>query len=604
MENKEKGKYKNSFKTLIRLLSYFKGYSFLLLIVIILVIYTSFAQIYGTFMLKDIIANGIEQRDFNYTLIYTSIMALIYLLGALANLSYTQIMVRLSQRVIFKIREDLIKKVLSLPVSYFDKKQVGEIMSYFTNDVDSTINALNQSFANIIFSCCNIIGTILCMFLINVYLSLIATGIIAIIVIFITVNSKKCRKYYRKQQIDLSILNGCIEEDLRGIKVNKAFEHEDESYKKFEYKNDEWRKSTTSAFFHTQLNVPFIVSLSYLNFAICSIVGVLFLANGLLPEGIAALSPFLIYVRQSAQPFNFFTLHFNTILNALAGSERIFSFLDLEEENVKDKGHIKLVKINDSYYWEKSENDHVPLLGNIVFEHVKFGYEPNKLILNDVSFYAKHGQKIAFVGSTGAGKTTIISLITRFYDIEEGNITYDGINIFDIKLESLRRATSMVTQDTHLFNDTIYNNIRYPRMHSTVEEVKKAAQIGGAEHFISKLKDNYETLIYDDGINLSEGERQLLSLARAAVSHPPLLILDEATSNIDTRTEKIVEKSMDALMENRTVLVIAHRLSTVRNANAILVLDHGKIIERGDHDQLLALKGRYYSLYNGSIELE
>ncbi len=601
---KRKVNYKNNFKTLWRLLSYFKGYRFLLAIVIVLVIYTSFAQIYGTFMLKDIIGNGIEAKDFNYTLTYTSIMALIYLLGALANLSYTQIMVRLSQRVIFKIREDLIKKVLSLPISYFDKKQVGEIMSYFTNDVDSTINALNQSFANIIFSICNIIGTLLCMYLINVYLSLIATTIIATIVIFITINSKKCRKYYRKQQESLSILNGCIEEDLRGIKVNKAFEHEDESYKVFDYKNNEWRKSSTSAFFHTQLNVPFIVSLSYLNFAICSIVGIIFLANGLLVEGIAALSPFLIYVRQSAQPFNFFTLHFNTILNALAGSERIFEFLDIDEEKIKDKGYIKLVKINNSYFWQLDENNHIPLKGDIVFEHVKFGYDPNKLVLNDVSFYANQGEKIAFVGSTGAGKTTIISLINRFYDINEGIITYDGLNIFDIKLESLRRAISLVTQETHLFNDTILNNIRYPRRHSTVLEVKKAVEIGGADHFINKLKDNYETIIYDDGINLSEGERQLLSLARAAISHPPLLILDEATSNIDTRTEKIVEKSMDKLMENRTVLVIAHRLSTVRNATAILVLDHGKIIERGNHEQLLSLKGRYYSLYNGTIELE
>lgn len=601
---KRKVNYKNNFKTLWRLLSYFKGYRFLLVIVIVLVIYTSFAQIYGTFMLKDIIGNGIEAKDFNYTLTYTSIMALIYLLGALANLSYTQIMVRLSQRVIFKIREDLIKKVLALPISYFDKKQVGEIMSYFTNDVDSTINALNQSFANIIFSICNIIGTLLCMYLINVYLSLIATAIIATIIIFITINSKKCRKYYRKQQESLSILNGCIEEDLRGIKVNKAFEHEDESYKVFDYKNNEWRKSSTSAFFHTQLNVPFIVSLSYLNFAICSIIGIIFLTNGLLAEGIAALSPFLIYVRQSAQPFNFFTLHLNTILNALAGSERIFEFLDIDEEKIKDKGYIKLVKINNSYFWQLDENNHIPLKGDIVFEHVKFGYDPNKLVLNDVSFYANQGEKIAFVGSTGAGKTTIISLINRFYDINEGIITYDGLNIFDIKLESLRRAISLVTQETHLFNDTILNNIRYPRRHSTVLEVKKAAEIGGADHFINKLKDNYETIIYDDGINLSEGERQLLSLARVAISHPPLLILDEATSNIDTRTEKIVEKSMDKLMENRTVLVIAHRLSTVRNATAILVLDHGKIIERGNHQQLLSLKGRYYSLYNGTIELE
>ena len=441
------------------------------------------------------------------------------------------------------------------------------------------------------------------MFSLNVYLALIACFIIVVIVIFITINSYKCRKYYRAQQADLASLNGTVEEDLRGLKVNKAFEHEDESFIKFDYKNKKWRQSSTSAFFHTQLNTPFIVSLSYLNFAICAIVGIIMIVNGQLSGGIATLSPFLIYVRQSSMPFNNFTVHFNTILTALAGAERIFAFYDLEEEKEKDKGYVTLTKINNEYFWDKG-NEKIKLAGDIVFEHVKFSYNPNKLILNDVSFYAHQGEKIAFVGSTGAGKTTIISLVNRFYDINEGKISYDGIDIYDIKLESLRRALSLVTQETHLFNDSILNNIRYPRMHSTLKEVIQAAKITSADHFISKLKNNYQTELYDDGANLSEGERQLLSLTRAAISHPPLLILDEATSNIDTRSEKIIEASMDKLMENRTVLVIAHRLSTVRNSTAILVLEHGKIIERGNHEQLINLKSKYYSLYKGISELD
>lgn len=597
-------KYKSSFITLYRLFGYFKGYRFLLILVILLVIYTSFAQIYGTYMLKDIISLGFEKGDFNYIIIHTSMMLIIYTLGALANFSYTQIMVRLSQKVIYRIRKDLNKKILALPLSYFDKHQVGELMNYFTNDVDSTINALNVSFANIVFSLCNIIGTMLGMFMLDIYLSLIALFIISIIVVFITINSYKCRKYYRAQQNALQKLNGVIEEDIRGIKVNKAFEHEDDSFIKFDEKNKVWKKAATSAFFHTMLNTPFIVSLSYLNFAICSIIGVLFLVNGIIPS-IGTLSPLLIYVRQSAQPFNFFTVHFNTILTALAGAERIFTFLDVEEENVKDKGKIELIKNSDNkYYWQKEDKTLIPLKGDIIFDHVSFSYDGKNKVLNDVSFYAKYGQKIAFVGSTGAGKTTIISLLPRFYDIQEGTITYDGLNIFDIKISSLRRALSIVNQETHLFNDTILNNIKYPRRHSTFNEVEKAAEIGGATHFISKLKDNYETLLYDDAINLSEGERQLVSLSRAAISHPPLLILDEATSNIDTRTEKLIEKSMDELMNERTVLVIAHRLSTVRNSNAILVLEHGKIIERGDHEDLLKQKGRYYSLYKGVVELD
>lgn len=595
---------KRNFKTFVHLVSYFKKDIYFLILVFILVIYTSFAQIYGTYMLKDIIKYGVQEANFDYVVKNTSIMALIYLFGVLANFTYTQIMVRLSQRLIYRLRSDIEKKILALPLSYFDKHPVGEIMNYFTNDVDTTVNALNQSFANIVFSFCNIVGTLLGMFMISTQLSLIALFIISITIFFIVLNSYKARKYFRLQQVSLSKVNSKVEEDLRGIKVNKAFLHEDESFLSFDTENKAWQKDATNAAFRTNLNTPFIISLSYLNFALCSVVGIIMIGKGMLDGGIASLTPFLIYVRQAGSPFNMFTTHLNNILTALAGSERIFNFLNEKEEKERDLGTITLIKENNINYWKKDDNTLLPLKGEIVFNHVKFGYKPEKLTLNDVSFYANAGEKIAFVGSTGAGKTTIISLISRFYEINEGEITYDGINIKDIKIESLRRAMSLVTQETHLFTDTIKNNIIYPRRHSTEEEIETASKISGADHFISKLENGYDTELVDGGINLSEGERQLLSLTRAAISKPPLLILDEATSNIDTRTEKLIEKSMDKLMENRTVLVIAHRLSTVRNSTAILVLDHGKIIERGNHEDLLALKGRYYSLYKGIIELE
>ncbi len=602
MNIKKNNRPKNKVKTFKNLFKYFKGYYWLLTLVIIAVIYTSFAQCFGTYMYKDIIKYGIEGKDFNYLIKYTSILGIIYAFGALSSFFYNTLMVKISQNVIYKIRKDLYHKILSMPISYFDKNNIGSIMSYFTNDVESMINAINVSLSNIIFTICNIIGTILGMILISIEMTLIALVIILITIFFIYYNAKKCRKYYRKQQECLSILNSNIEEDLRGIKVNKAFLHEDKSFIKFDENNKNWKEASTNAFFHSQYNTPFIVSLSYLNFAICTIVGLFFIQSGRL-DGIGSLTSFSIFVRQSGQPFNMFTVHLNNILTMLAGAERIFDFLNQEEENIKDTGKTKLIKENNIYYWIDENSNKKPLKGDIVFKNVTFSYNKNKIILDNVSFYASNGEKIAFVGSTGAGKTTIISLISRFYDIQEGEITIDDISIYDIKLESLRRATSLVTQDTHIFTNTIYNNIRFPRMHSSKEEVILASKIGGSYDFIQKLKDKYDTPLYDDAINLSQGERQLIALSRAAISKPPLLILDEATSNIDTRSEKLVEKSMDDLMKNRTSLVIAHRLSTVRNATAIIVLDHGKIIERGNHEDLIKKKGAYYSLYKGLTEL-
>ena len=405
-----------------------------------------------------------------------------------------------------------------------------------------------------------------------------------------------------------------MEEDINGTKVEKAFNHEEEGFKNFDQVNKAWLNASTKSFFHTQLNVPVIVSLSYFEFTVACIVGCIFLVNNWI-SGIGALTTYVVNVRQSASPFNMFTQHVNNILTALAGLERIYKFLDEKEE--EDKGVVKLVKLGDAnslhdyksrYAWsiplKDGTNKLINLKGEIVFKNVTFSYDKKKIILDNISFYAKDGQKIAFVGSTGAGKTTIISLITRFYNIDFGEILYDGINVNDIELDSLRRSISMVTQDTHLFTGTIKDNIRYSRMHSSDDEIIQAAKIANCDNFIKMLPQGYETVLYDDGHNLSEGQRQLLALARAALSMPPLLILDEATSNIDTRSEKLVQASMDKLMQNRTVLVIAHRLSTVKNANAILYLEHGKIIERGTNEDLLKLKGKYYSLYQGKTELE
>ena len=604
----------NVFKTLARLFKYFGKKKYLLILVVILVIYTSFANIYGSYMLGQVIDTAIKNEDSEALLISTLSLIGIYGAGAICDLAYTQIMVRLSQSVLFNLRKELSIHNQNLPLSYFDQHNHGEIMSYFTNDVDTLVNALNDSFANIVLSFCNIVGTIVVLLLINVYLALLVYVFMIGIAFFIFFNTKKCRKYFTMQQGEIANINSKVEEDINGVRVIKAFNHEDNSFESFDEVNKKWLNASTKSFFHTQLNVPVIVSLSYIEFAVACIAGSFFLVNGWI-VGIGALTTYLVNVRQSAKPFNFFTQHINNILTALAGSERIFRFLDEKEE--EDNGTVELVKLGDAsqlhdyksrYAWSVPQKDGtnklVPLKGEIVFKNVTFGYVPGKDVLKDISFYAKDGQKIAFVGSTGAGKTTIISLITRFYNIQKGEIFYDGIDVKDMKLEGLRRSISMVTQDTHLFTGTIKDNIRYSRMHSTDEEIVQAAKIANCDSFIRMLPNGYDTMLYDDGHNLSEGQRQLLALARAALSMPPVLILDEATSNIDTRSEKLVQKSMDVLMQNRTVLVIAHRLSTVKNSDAILYLENGKIVERGSNDELLKLKGKYYALYEGKTELE
>lgn len=600
-----------------RLLSYYKKSFFLLIIVFCLICFSSFANIYGTFMLKDVI-NAIDlafknkgnQEYYEQFMKLLLNMISLYSTAIIALFTYTQLMIRISQKVIYTIRNELIEHVEKMPVSYFDTHKHGEIMTYFTNDISTLYDALNISFANLIFSFGNIVGTITCMILINPYLSLVVCAFMFFEFIFIILNGRFTRKYYLATQNELASVNAVSEENINGLKVIKAFNHKEESLKSFGDYNEKLRNASTKSFYHTAINTPVITSLSYFNFAVSSILGCLFLVQGVISFG--SLTSYLVYVRQSSQPLNFFVQHVNNILTALSGSERIFNFLDTDIES--DEGKITLVKVNnystkysDKYAWKIMNKNRTSTIkqmkGDIEFKNVSFGYVKGKKVLKNISFKANVGEKLAFVGPTGAGKTTIISLISRLYNIEEGVILYDGINIKDIKLESLRKAVSTVTQDTHLFTGTIADNIRYVRMHSTFEEVVNAAKLTNAHSFIERLPNKYQTMLFDDGHNLSAGQRQLLALARAAISQPPLLILDEATSNIDTHTEKLVTDAIDEIMKDRTSLIIAHRLSTIKDATRIIVMENATIKESGTHEELLRLKGLYYDLYTGKKEL-
>lgn len=618
----------NLLKTLTRLLSYFKEYWFAFAIALLTASMTGVSNILGTyfggFVTDHLIeyADKLNQSGIDTALLnseYTSLFAkdisliiIIYLVGVTCAVLHNEIMVNLTQKVLYKIRMQLMEKMHSLPISYFDTHTHGEIMSLFTNDVDSILQALNDAVANIVLSFTNMVGTIVCLFVINVPLSLIVIFFIIIMFIFMFANARVSRKYYVLQQQALSDVNSVVEEDIAGVKVIKAFSHEKESYAKFEKYNENWRQASQNAFYHTQVNTPFFVSLSYFNFSVSSVCGILALCTGWAGSlTFGGLQSYLVFTRNACQPFNYFTQHLNSILVASAGAERIFNFLDESVE--KDDGYVqlKLIKPNekeffDRYAWETKENGEakiIPLKGVIRFENVYFSYVKGKEILKDISFEVKPGKKVAFVGSTGAGKTTIISLLARFYPIDSGRITYDGININNIKLDDLRRAISMVTQDTHLFTNTIADNIRYVRRHSSDEEIKEAALKSHADSFIKRSPNGYDTMLYDDGSNLSEGQRQLLGLTRASLNHPPVMILDEATSNIDTRSELLIQQGLKELMAGKSVIIIAHRLSTIRDADEIIVLDHGRIIERGTQDELLSLKGNYYNLYTGKTEL-
>ena len=606
---------KDTKKTLKRLLGYLGVHKIAVAIVAILVTVSSVASILGTYLLKPVVNRYILPGDVEGLARMLFFMGVMYAVGVLATYGYGQIMARTGQQVVSEIREDLFRHTQGLPLSYFDGHTHGELMSRFTNDVDTISEALNNSFTTLIQSFFTIAGTIICIILLNFKLSLIVLVFMLLMFFFIKYSGARGKRYFNSQQKYLGEVNGFIEEMVDGQKVEKVFNHEEVDFKEFSKRNENLRKASTSAFQYSGMLIPTIVSLSYVNYAVSACVGGLFVIQGMMDLG--SLASYLVYVRQSAMPVNQFTMQVNFLLAALSGAERIFDMMD--EELEWDEGTVTLCRVREKedgsleecrersgkWAWKDTEDGTVvPLCGDVRFHEVEFGYTEKKQILKKISLYAKPGQKIAFVGSTGAGKTTIINLINRFYDVQGGCITYDGIDVKKIKKADLRRSLGLVLQDTHLFTGTIAENIRYGNLDASQEEVEQAAKLANADSFIRRLPNGYDTMIESDGANLSQGQRQLLAIARAAVADPPVLILDEATSSIDTRTERLIEKGMDSLMKGRTVFVIAHRLSTVRNSNAIMVLDHGEIIERGDHEELLEQRGRYYQLYTGQFELE
>lgn len=602
---------KNLKHTLRVFLSYLGRHKKMLAVVAVLVTISAGANLLGTYMIRPVV-NGLADGDVHTLLRGVLITALIFGCGALASYGYTQTMVKAAQQVVFDIRRDLFEHVQTLPLQFFDSRRHGDIMSLFTNDIDTMADALNNSFAMVIQSFIQIVGTLTLLYILNWRLSLIVTVCYGIMFWYIKFSGKRSKGYYTKQQNSLGELNGYIEELITGQKVVKVFHHEEESFTEFCKKNEELRKAGTGAQGYAATMVPVVVSISYVNYAIVAVLGGLLALHG--KADIGSLASYLVFVRQAALPINQFTQQSNFLLSALAGAERVFDVMSLEPEI--DEGKVELVNVKEEngalavceettgrWAWKRPDGTMTELKGDVRFENVDFGYTEDRLILKNISLYAKPGQKIAFVGSTGAGKTTITNLINRFYDVQGGAVVYDGIDVKDIEKDALRHSLGIVLQDTHLFTGTVAENIRFGKLDATQEEIEHAAKIANADSFIRRLPNGYDTMLTSDGANLSQGQRQLLAIARAAVADPPVLILDEATSSVDTRTEALIEKGMDQLMEGRTVFVIAHRLSTVRNANAIMVLEQGNIVERGDHDALLAQKGKYYQLYHGMFEL-
>lgn len=604
----------NITQTIRKLMHYMGNHALLFVLVGILVALSALGNLLGTYMIRHVV-NEVLSTGLDKAFLQILLMAFIFLIGVLSALGYTQIMAVAAQKVVKDIRKDLFHVLQKLPLSFFDTHSHGELMSRFTNDVDTVSDALNNSFAMMIQSFIQVVGTLILLFVLSWRLSLIVVLFYIIMFIYIQFSSKKSKSYFSLQQKNIGDINGFTEEMISGQKVVKVFNHEKANQKVFEKLNKNLQRSSAKAQGYAQTIVPMVVSLSYVNYAIVSVLGGYMVLKGQMDVG--SLASYLIFVRQAAMPINQFTMQMNLLLTSLSGAERIFELMNMDPE--VDQGKITLVSIRqeNGQIIETKENtgkwawrhprengiEYVLLQGDVRFHDVSFGYTSKEIILHDISLYAKPGQKVAFVGATGAGKTTITNLINRFYDIQNGSITYDGIDIKMIKKADLRRSLGIVLQDTHLFTGTILDNIRFGNLDATDDECIRAAKLANADSFIRRLPEGYQTMIHNDGSNLSSGQRQLLAIARAAVADPPVLILDEATSSIDTRTEQLIEKGMDQLMEGRTVFVIAHRLSTVRNADVIIVLDHGQIIERGNHGQLIDQHGVYYQLYTGMFEL-
>ncbi len=603
---------KNIRATLGKLMRYLGRYKLHLALVAVLLIVSSACTVGGSYLIRPLINDYILPGDFPGLARMLCVMAAVYVAGAVCSFGYSRIMVHVSQTTVANIREDLFSRMQDLPLKFFDTHTHGELMSRYTNDIETVSEALNNSFGSLVSCTLNFTGTIIMMLVLSPTLTLITFATLAVMLLVVKTIGSRSRRYFADQQKALGEVNGYIEEMIEGQKVIKVFNHEQEARAGFQQRNTAYRDAATRAQIFSGMMMPAMGNLNYINYAVtCCVGGLLAIRNG----DLGGLAAFLQYSRQVGQPITQISQQVNTLLSAVAGAERIFAIMETPPET--DEGKVRLVRTKEdasgkltrvhedtnAWAWLKPDGTLAPLRGDVRFDHVVFGYDEDRTILHDVSLFAKPGQKIAFVGSTGAGKTTITSLINRFYEIQSGTITYDGIDVRDIAKESLRRSLGVVLQDTHLFTGTVADNIRYGRLEATDQEVEAAAKLAGADGFIRHLPQGYQTVLSGGGGSLSQGERQLLNIARAACANPPVLILDEATSSIDTRTEKLIEKGMDRLMAGRTVFVIAHRLSTVRNARAIMVLEQGEIIERGDHDDLLAQKGRYYQLYTGLAEL-
>lgn len=610
---------KNAKGTFRRILKYFKPYRGQLVLVLIGLLASVAANIAGTYMLRPIINEyiipwiGNENPDFTGLIGQLAVMAAVYTIGILGTFMYNRLMINVSTGTLLKLRLEMFTKMQTLPISYFDRRTHGEIMSTYTNDTDVMREMISQGLPSFISSAVRIVGVFTMMIVLNPILTGIAILMLVIMMLITKTIAGRSGRFFKARQDSVGKVNGYIEEMIEGQKVVKVFCHEQAVNSRFDELNETLRRNTAAASTLASIMGPIMNNLSHVTYAIIAASGGLLGVAGIIDIG--TLGAFLQYTRSFSMPVAEISQQANNVLSALAGAERIFALLDEKAE--EDEGDIVMVnaRVNEKgeleecserteiWAWKKPTGELIRVRGDVRFEGVTFSYDGKVDVLKNVSLYAKPGQKIAFVGSTGAGKTTITNLINRFYDIQSGRITYDGIPIRQIKKASLRGSLGMVLQDTHLFTGTVRENIRYGRLDATDEEIVSAAKLANAHYFISHLPEGYDTVLTADGANLSQGQRQLIAIARAAVADPPVLILDEATSSIDTRTESLIEKGMDSLMKDRTVFVIAHRLSTVRNSDAIMVLEHGEIIERGNHDELIKQQGKYYQLYMGMFEL-